>query len=463
MQTGTGKTETMLGLLISARPERLMILVPSDALREQIASKFDRLGILQELGIVGPAAACPVVGRVMHGFENAEDAVSFAQACNVVVATPAALHASGGPVLQTFLAEFSHLFVDEAHHIAASTWSDVRAAFADKHVVQFTATPFREDGKHLQGRVIYSFPLREAQAQGYFSKIDFKSVVDFEDPDGALASEAVARLRVDIEVGRDHILMARVKSIPRAKAILGEYEKIAADLKPVAIYSQLKPAAKKAALDSLRSRGSRIVVCVDMLGEGFDLPALKVAAVHDSHKSLGITLQFIGRFARTSAGDDFGDAAMFVSRTELEPDTRLRDPYAEDADWNVLLRDLTESAVQEQQDVSDFESGFGSLPDEVALRSLLPKLSTVVYRAATADWEPQNAAAYFGEENLFTNPIGINTQAGVAWFVVERRTLVRWGDLKTIDEIGYELYVLYFDSDRRLLYINNSANDGVWP
>ena len=35
-----------------------------------------------------------------------------------------------------------------------------------------------------------------------------------------------------------------------------------------------------------------------MLGEGFDLPALKVAVVHDPQKSLAVTLQFIGRFTR---------------------------------------------------------------------------------------------------------------------------------------------------------------------
>ena len=43
-------TETMLGLLVTARPRRLLVIVPSDALREQIAGKFDRLGVLQELG-----------------------------------------------------------------------------------------------------------------------------------------------------------------------------------------------------------------------------------------------------------------------------------------------------------------------------------------------------------------------------------------------------------------------------
>src|SRR5665811_58452 len=100
-----------------------------------------------------------------------------------------------------------------------------------------------------------------------------------------------------------------------------------------------------------------------MLGEGFDLPALKIAAVHDPQKSLGVTLQFIGRFARTSAQGNFGNASMFVARKEIDVDRRLRNLYAEDSDWNQILRELSETAVEEQQAVSDFEEGFTSLPE----------------------------------------------------------------------------------------------------
>ena len=32
----------------------------------------------------------------------------------------------------------------------------------------------------MEGRILYSFPLREAQARGYFSKINYYSVIDFE-------------------------------------------------------------------------------------------------------------------------------------------------------------------------------------------------------------------------------------------------------------------------------------------
>lgn len=462
MPTGTGKTETMLALLVAGRPGRLLVLVPSDSLREQVATKFETLGVLQEFGIVGSSAVRPVVGRVQHGFTAVDTATRFAEACNIIVATPQSLSACQPDALAAVLGACSHLFIDETHHVAARTWSTIREAFTDKQVVQFTATPFREDGRHLQGRVIYSFPLREAQAQGYFSQIEYTSVVDFEDVDREVAEQSVAKLRSDLAVGCDHVLMARVSGIPRAKEIKPYYDMLAPDLLPIIINSQMPKRQQREALEALRERKSRIIICVNMLGEGFDLPALKVAAVHDPQKSLGVTLQFIGRFARTASAGVYGRASAFVARSEIEVDKRLRTLYAEDSDWNLILRDLTEAAVQEQQDVSDFEEGFTSLPEEVTLRSLLPKMSTVVYRAPNGSWEPQNVVDFFGEDNLLTLPIGLNADAGVAWCVVENRANVRWGDLKTIEEIAYELYVLYFDSENRLLYINNSANDGVF-
>lgn len=462
MPTGTGKTETMLALLVAARPTRLLVLVPSDALRNQVATKFETLGVLQELGIVANTALRPVVGRIEHGFITADDAARFANACNVIVATPSALTACHPDALNALLDLCSHLFIDEAHHVAARTWTDVRAAFAAKPVVQFTATPFREDGRHLQGRMIYSFPLREAQAQRYFSQIDYTSVIDFEDVDQALAVQSVARLRADLEQGFDHVLMARVAGIARAKEVKPYYDSLAPDLTPVIINSRMPMKQQREALKALRERATRIVICVNMLGEGFDLPALKVAAVHDPQKSLGVTLQFIGRFARTSAAHHYGEAAIFVARKEIELDRRLRTLYAEDSDWNLILRDLTEAEVQAQQEVSDFEEGFTSSPEDITLQSLLPKLSTVVYRAPTNAWEPENIVEFFGEDNLLTMPIGLNLDAGVAWCVVENRSDVRWGDVRTIEEVTYQLYVLYFDAPRRLLYINNSANEGVF-
>jgi superfamily II DNA or RNA helicase len=462
MPTGTGKTETMLALLVAAKIPRLLVLVPTDALRLQVSAKFEHLGVLQELGIVSRRAIRPVVGRVEHAFSDTAAAGEFAEACNVIVATPQVLSACSKEVLEALLEGCTHLFVDEAHHVAAATWSDVRNQFAEKAVVQFTATPFREDGRHLSGQLVYAFPLRMAQEQGFFSRINYTSVIDFSNLDRAVATQALDQLRSDLAAGHDHMLMARVDGIPRAKALLPLYQELAGDLNPVIINSQMSKKHQTAALEAMGDRTSRVILCVNMLGEGFDLPALKIAAVHDPKKSLGVTLQFIGRFARTTSEAQLGDASVFVARRDVAVDKQLRTLYAENSDWNVVLSDLTAAAVGEQQEVSDFEAGFTSEPEGVNLRSLLPKMSTVVYQTPSNEWDPQALVDHFGEENLLTMPIGLNEEAGVAWCVVEHRDRVRWGDVKTVEEIVYELFVVYFDRERRLLYINSSENSGVF-
>ncbi|MEW9555096.1 hypothetical protein [Nonomuraea sp. NPDC050783] len=59
-----------------------------------------------------------------------------------------------------------------------------------------------------------------------------------------------------------------------------------------------------------------MITCVGMWKEGSDLPQLNVAALHDPHKSLGITLRFIGRFARVSPAP-VGNATVAASRSNL--------------------------------------------------------------------------------------------------------------------------------------------------
>lgn len=199
MPTGTGKTEAMLAIFCHSRPNRLLVVVPSDALRNQIAEKFESLGLLQEFGVVSAEALTPVVGQIRHSFTSAESARSFARACNVVVSTPSVLSIMSSEARLALFECCSHLFIDEAHHVAAATWRRIRDEFQGKRIVQFTATPYREDGKHIGGRLIYPFPLREAQRLGLFSRINYISVVNFHDQDRAIASRAVEQLRADLD------------------------------------------------------------------------------------------------------------------------------------------------------------------------------------------------------------------------------------------------------------------------
>ncbi|NUC06550.1 DEAD/DEAH box helicase family protein [Escherichia coli] len=84
MPTGTGKTDTMLALLIAGKMSRTLILVPSDALRTQISGKCEKFITLRTVGAVSDTALNPVVEVVNSGMSE-QEVLQLAKA-NVIVA-----------------------------------------------------------------------------------------------------------------------------------------------------------------------------------------------------------------------------------------------------------------------------------------------------------------------------------------------------------------------------------------
>ncbi len=459
MPTGTGKTETMLAAFAHT-PELTLVIVPSDALRTQIGEKFATFGVLPTMGALRGKFLCPVVGLIKSRLQTTEQCDELLDTCNVLVATAAAVAGSSDEALGRLVSRCERLFVDEAHHVAAKTWRAIADKFSERAIVQFTATPFREDGQHLGGRTPYVYPLSLAQEHGYFSRINYQSILDIGNPDQALANAALTQLRKDLANHLDHVLMARVQTISRAKEVLSVYEECAPDLRPIRLDSKMSQRDRNSALQALLDRTSRVIVCVDMLGEGFDLPSLKVAAVHDPHKSLAVTLQFIGRFARTS-DEGLGEASVFVSRHLGEVDDRLRRLYREDSNWNTVIRDLTQAEVGREFERSEFEKSFGPVPREVAVRNLQPTMSTLVYKAEELQWNPAAVYDLFGEEGLLTKRIATSEQNHVAWFVTAEQTPVKWGSFGTFGDVVHHLYVVHAQPDKGLLYINSSNNKSL--
>lgn len=65
MPTGTGKTETMLSIMIAKACRKLLVIVPSDPLRTQVSNKFISLGLLPEIDVLlGEKYLYPKVGVV---------------------------------------------------------------------------------------------------------------------------------------------------------------------------------------------------------------------------------------------------------------------------------------------------------------------------------------------------------------------------------------------------------------
>lgn len=132
LPTGTGKTEAMLAILVAAQCRKLLVVVPTDPLRDQTTAKFIRLGLLKEFGVIGARALYPVVGVLKHRPKSAAEVDGLFRMCNVIVTT---MSVAGGCALwvQQRMAELSsHLFIDEAHHIAAPRWEAFRKFFQDK-------------------------------------------------------------------------------------------------------------------------------------------------------------------------------------------------------------------------------------------------------------------------------------------------------------------------------------------
>lgn len=114
---------------------------------------------------------------------------------------------------------------------------------------------------------------------------------------------------------------------------------------------------------------SRIIICVDMLGEGFDLPELKIAGLHDPHRSVAVTIQFVGRFTRQDPR--LGDATVIANTGPDDMDRSLAKLYAEDADWNVLVETLSTAKIERQIRSEMFKGFVGSL-DDIPLQTLDP-------------------------------------------------------------------------------------------
>lgn len=462
LPTGVGKTEVMITLFAHFRPRGLLVLVPTDVLRTQIGNKFAQLGLLREFGMLDEDVANPVTCLLRHGIDDPTDAERLIRSTNVVVATPQVLHEFNPDARRALTGGADALYIDEAHHVPAATWSQVRDDFEGRTVVQFTATPFRNDGRRLGGRIIYSYPLGQARRKEFFANINYGSVFDLREPDRAIAQLALDRLAADLDAGRDHILFARANTKERAAQLLELYQELAPDLNPQMVHSGVERAARDEAVARLRAdpRLSRVLVCVDMFGEGFDLPQLKVAALHDPHRSLGITLQFIGRFARVS-GSDLGDATVIAIRPDRLVDHRLLRLYSEDADWNELITDLSETSTDAQRNRQQFESGFVGGSDRLPMHALQPRLGAVIYTVAGAnDWEPDRLTSAFPAEAIVTEP-AINRDAGVAWIITTNEHPVEWADGRAFEETTVDLHLFHFDNNRRLLYVNSTG--GGWP
>lgn len=462
LPTGTGKTETMLATVVSQQCSKVLILVPSDSLRQQIYKKFTTLGCLADLGVIPKTINYPAVFLVKHGLKTESEAIEIIESSNVIIATASILNYSSQAAKLKLFELCTHLFIDEAHHVAASTWNNIRENFKDKRVIQFTATPFRNDGKDLGGKIVFNYSLGEAQEDGYFKKISLTPIkeYDLKLSDISIANKAVEQLKFDISQNYDHLVMARVNAKPKAEELLTIYQTIAPEFNPIVVHSDLTSLQNNQSLEQLKTRHSRIVICVDMLGEGYDLPNLKIAALHDQHKSLAITLQFIGRFTRSSSNTPIGDASAIANIADVEIQGGLQKLYAQDANWDLILKRLSEERIDNEiklQDVIDSLRGNGTLDKQISLWNLRPSYSAMLFKTDCQEWNTgslENLKLRFAQTWH-----AISSEEKILIILGVKNTPVKWGKFEDIDDTNHYIFILNWDEEREAVFVYSNDHD----
>lgn len=455
MPTGTGKTETMLAFLIANTCQKVFVIVPSDALRTQTYRKFKKLGLLRTLDIVPQNINLPIVTMVKTTLDDSEWKQKIDNS-NVIITTMSSAGKISSEIRTYLRKNISYLFVDEAHHSKAQTWDSFINVFPPRNVIMFTATPFRNDGQKLSGKIVFNFSLKKAQEQGYYQKIRNYQITKYstEEADKAIAAKAITILKSDLDKGFDHIVMARCKSKKRAEQVYNVYKQYQ-EYSPVIVYSGMKNGLS--VLKSIKEKKHRIIVCVNMLGEGYDLPQLKIAAIHDERQSLAITLQFIGRFTRTN--DAKLGPASFITNIAYPPiQEEINTLYQTDADWNCILPRINEEAATQQQSLSSFLKDFqGDLKDEISLEDIRPALSAEIYATDSTTTSFTNWRKALNNSSQY-DYILHSQSSNTLVIVLGKKSHVLWGDTHTVQNLNWDIVIVYFDSLHKRIYLNSSIN-----
>lgn len=474
MPTGSGKTAVMMLASILLRPKRVLVVAPSRLLREQLAKKFRAMDPLVRLGALDDGVTGPGTYEVKKRITLAERWESLSEH-DVVVTTPYAASPGIKGVPHPDRDLFDLVIFDEAHHTPAPIYRALRGSFPAAKILLFTATPFRRDEQEISGDLIFTYELGKAVSDGIFGRLQFIPVEDpgpGPDRDKAIARAAAEQFVTDKNNGFIHRVVVRASSRSRADALAGIYSD-ETSLRLRTLHSGLSAKHIQKAVEDLRSATLDGVIVVDMLGEGFDLPSLKIAALHSPHKSLAVTLQFIGRFARTASEESLGQATFFAIPAEIDgPAGKL---YLPGAEWNELVGSLGEAQLAAETELRQFIGTFASntsesgedapptdsLDDDTAwrlLRSVRPYFHVKVYETAGPVALDAELAVPPG-----LDPVLVRRSAehrAVIW-VGKKISSVLWSRYQDWHNVSHELFIVIHEPTHGLLFICASRRENA--
>ena len=340
-------------------------------------------------------------------------------------------------------------YADEAHHSPAKTWEQILINLSTASQILFTATPFRLDRKELNGEIIFDYPLSKAYEDGIFGEIQYVPVENSECNDLMIAKKAEEILLNDRKIGYDHYLMVRTDSKENAKVLETIYRENTS-LSLMKVDSSMSGSKISMVLSLLKEGKLDGIICVDMLGEGYDFPNLKIAAIHVPHKSLASTLQFVGRFARTNA-ENIGKAKFIaVNNEELEIENTLL--YQKDAVWQDMIIGMSEGRNKEEQAnrqyYKEYDAVDANILNAVPIQSIRPNCHVKIYR--TKDF---NIYCEFPEIcNVSSRILRNEKEKTIVGIGLEYESPLWMGSGEKIN-LEYILYILHYQEETGMLHV----------
>lgn len=451
MPTGAGKTAVLMMVPYLLSKNKVLVVTPSVMVRGQIAEDFQNLSTLCKANVFKDTMEKPVVYEMCHKFKN--EMLSELEGADVIVATP--LCALSLSETEWAANNITLVEIDEGHHRPAKTWEQILVNLKAITHILFTATPYRLDRKEIKGDIVYTYPLSKAYADGIFGEIQYVPVQSGELKDINIAKKAEEVLLTDREDGLEHYLMVRTDTKNNAEQLEVMYrENTSMHVKRVD--SSMSNTQVRQCIQELRDGTLDGIICVDMLGEGFDFPNLKIAAIHKPHKSLSSTLQFIGRFARTNA-ENIGKA-KFIAADDEDLEIENNRLYASDSIWQDMIINMSEGKNTKELSRREYFKSYEAPTQDfeeaiISLQSIMVNCHDRIYRVKDFDFN-----ANFPEDFKIGNQIYRSDKDNTIIGIGINYESPLW--LSSDNKINkqYSLYIVHYQKSLDLLHIYSQSH-----
>lgn len=310
--TGSGKTQIASEIIRRNLPGRSLVLVHREELVRQAVNRLQQFGVDCEIEKAELIASTSLWNRTP-----------------AVVATIQTLISGkhGNKRMQRFNPkDFSCIWLDECHHVAAASWMKTLRYFLDGNpnlkIFGCTATPDRADNLALSvvfEDVAFDIEITDLIQRGYLVDIDQRvveiqsldlsgcrttagdlngrdlaEVMEFEK---TLLGIADATLKV-CGKKRTIIFAASVKQAERMAEIFNRHKQGIADC----VFGHTKPEKRSEIFNKFSSGELQILVNVGVATEGVDVPGVEAVVMARPTKSRALYAQCIGRGTRPLAG-----------------------------------------------------------------------------------------------------------------------------------------------------------------